>query len=113
MSDQSIYCTLKESESITCNVIEEVIEITVEGSGEALSSDVIRENLIFEDLTSQVDGIKTDFIASNKFYSDRLAVYVNGLRERGIVILSSTSFRLTLALDLSDSLEVEYVKDAS
>jgi hypothetical protein len=66
--------------------------------------------LIQTDLTNEVDGIKTDFTVVNKFYSNSLKVWLNGIKQRGVIVLSDYSFRVTPAPESDDSLEIEYIK---
>ena len=69
-----------------------------------------------EDLSSQIDGIKTEFILLNDFVGGTLRVYLNGLRQqKGVgedyVEVSSDKIDFVRALEVDDVLLVDYIKN--
>jgi len=108
--------SFKESSTpINCTVAEKTpINISLETGG--LVSDIqqflqtLSAWLIQEDLTLQVIEGATDFITINKFYSSSLKVFINGLKEKDITILTDNSFRVYPGLQDGDFLEVEFIR---
>jgi hypothetical protein len=70
---------------------------------------LVRDFMIIEDITSQVDNTREVFILSNEYYAGTLKVWINGLKE-AVTELTSTTFRMSPAPEVGDTLEVEYVK---
>lgn len=109
MAKHQIKCSVEEH-TIKCFVREaEIIRIELsEGNSTGNNSGFdLSANLIQENLTSQVNGTKIDFIVSNNF--DSIKVFVNGLKET-VSILNSNTFRFSLAPDIGDTVQVEYIK---
>ncbi len=111
MADEIITCTIVE-EKLLCTIQETTpINVTLEPGG--VSSrvwELLNAYIIVEDLTSQVIAGKTDLITTNNFYSANLKVFINGLKEKDITILTDNSFRVSPPLDNGDTVEVELVK---
>lgn len=113
MPEQTINCTIQSEETINVTIANESI-ITVEISefvgGSTISGTILSNYILQEDLTSQVIQGKTDFTLSNSYVSGTLKILINGLKERLITELTSTTFRLSPGVDSNDSVEVEYIK---
>ena len=111
MADEFITCTIIE-EQLLCNIQETTpINVTLEPGG--VSSriwELFNLYLLVEDLTSQVVAGKTDLVTTENFYSASLGVFINGLKEKDIVILTDNSFRVSPGLDEEDTVEVTFVK---
>ena len=63
-----------------------------------------------EDLTSQIDGVKTDFVTADSFEVGTLEVHLNGVRlqpNENFEELSPTSFRVFDAPKVGDTLLVQ------
>jgi len=63
-----------------------------------------------EDLTSQIDGVRTDFVTAEAFEVGTLEVHLNGVRlQKGenFEELSTSSFRILEAPKLGDTLLVQ------
>lgn len=110
--ENTIYCTIIEEENICCSLVEDEIKVTLNNFGSTIEKiwELLEDYLILKDLTSEIDGIKTDFEIDDNFYSNSLKVWINGIKERGILVLSDNSFRVTPVLEIGDSLEIEYIK---
>lgn len=66
-----------------------------------------------ENLSNQIDGVKTSFTTSDKFVSGTLKVYYNGLREVDVTAAASrTSFTLSYNPLAGDHLIVDYEIDS-
>ncbi len=70
-------------------------------------------DLLSEDLSSQIDNSKVQFIVSEEFQSNRLFVFLNGLFQgppngTDITIISTTSFSISMTPLTGDSLTVIY-----
>ena len=67
-------------------------------------------SIILEDLTSSVNGERTEFSCSQNYDANSLSVYINGLRQRQSTIgqVGQNGFTLSPAPSLGDVLEVEY-----
>lgn len=68
-----------------------------------------------EDLSSQIDGIKTEFTLLNDFIEDTLRVYLNGLRQqKGVgedyIEVAPNKIDFVRALDIDDVLLIDYIK---
>ncbi len=68
-----------------------------------------------EDLSSQIDGIKTEFTLLNDFVGGSLRVYLNGLRQqKGVgedyVEVSPDKIDFVRALEVDDVLLIDYIK---
>ena len=86
------------------------------------SSDVRAGKLLFlknviteEDLSSQIDGIATEFTLLNDYVSGTLRVYLNGLRQqKGVgedyVEVTPDKIEFVRALDVDDILLIDYIK---
>lgn len=74
------------------------------------------KNFVFgEDLSSQVDGLTTEFTIAETFDSNTVAVYLNGLRlQRGVgkdyVEGPGNTITFIIAPDAEDIVLVDYVK---
>lgn len=106
---------INDTTPIKCNLLEEVpINIILEKGGVVNDIlqflDTLASYLLQEDLTSQVLEGQTDFITNSNFYPSTLKVYINGLKERIVIILSNNSFRISPGVEIGDSIEVEFVK---
>jgi hypothetical protein len=109
-SAQDIVCSITE-EPISCKIEEQEIKVICENGGLIEKFwELLYSYLILEDLTSQVTLGQTDFITENNFYGTSLKVWINGLKERTVTILSDNSFRLSPAVNDDDSVVVEYIK---
>jgi hypothetical protein len=75
-----------------------------------ITSDKVGSDLVWEDLTSQCDGVRTTFTLSQEADSDRIFVYYNGLLSNiDIDSTSDTSFTLSFApYAENDTLQVVY-----
>ena len=77
----------------------------------------LRESKI-ENLTSQINGSRTDFTLSSAYHSSSLKVYLNGLRQiaagtgQNITEVSTTVFRIEEAPISGDLLVVDYLTGA-
>lgn len=116
--DAIIKCLIEDQEVLNINFIdEEIINVLVEGGGSGGTGTVdwndLHNYIVSEDLTTEVDGIITDFTTNFNFYSTSLKVFLNGLKEKIITILTDNSFRITPAPEIGDYLEVEYIKKSS
>jgi len=63
-----------------------------------------------EDLTSQIDGVRTDFVTSEAFEIGTLEVHLNGVRLQpndNFQELSTTSFRVFEPPEVGDTLLVQ------
>ena len=63
-----------------------------------------------EDLTSQIDGVKIDFVTAESFEVGTLEVHLNGVRlqpTENFAELSATSFRVFDAPKVGDTLLVQ------
>lgn len=111
MSTDNIYVRISEEDPINIILTDENINVKLEhyGTYEKFHN-LLQEYLIQEDLTGEINGIKTDFELINKFYNNSLKVFVNGIKERGVIILSDTEIRILPVISLGSSLEIEYVK---
>ena len=86
------------------------------------SSDVRAGRLLFlknfiteEDLSSQIDGIATEFTLLNEYESGTLRVYLNGLRnQKGVgedyIEVTPDKIEFVRALDVDDVLLIDYIK---
>ena len=111
MAEEIIKCTIVE-EILLCNIKEDqLIEVSMESGGYSERVwELLNTYLVQEDLTSQVvEGI-TDLVTIDKFFSTSLKVFINGLKEKDITMLSDNSFRVSPGLDNGDTVEVEFVK---
>jgi len=73
------------------------------------------ENVFNEDLTSQVDGIETEFTTVNNYQTNTLRVYLNGIRQRkgasfDYTETSSNTFEFNTAPKSTNLLIVDYIK---
>jgi len=66
--------------------------------------------IVFEDLTSSVNGERTQFATSSNYEANTLAVYINGLRQRQSTIgqVGLNTFTVPEAPENGDILEVRY-----
>ena len=72
---------------------------------------IVRDFIVDEDVSSQIDGIKTDYVLAHPYYSGTLKVWLNGIKEGDIIEVNSTTFRVSLPLlEVGDELEVEYIR---
>ena len=125
--EEDIYITLVEEapiivqieETILTATIEEAQPITIEIQGynivkeadvKLAVEEIIVELLYTEDITEQIDGVKTEFVSTISFYAGTLKVWINGLKERGVVEIDSNTFSLIPAPSLDDMIEIEYLK---
>jgi len=63
-----------------------------------------------EDLTTQTDGVRTDFVTSESFLTGTLEVHLNGVRlqpNENFQELSTTSFRVFEPPEVGDTLLVQ------
>lgn len=114
MTDQTIVCKVNEESVITCVINDEPVihvEIADVSGGTVITGDILSQYLLSEDLTALANGARTDFATAVSYITGTLKVWVNGLKERGLVELTSTSFRITPAPDAGDSIEIEYIKN--
>lgn len=84
-----------------------MIDVTMQ----CYSEDIKAHKHIIEDLSSQIPG--SNFTTVYKFQSDTLEIYVNGLKEKQITILTDNSFQLNPTLESGDELEVKYLREYS
>lgn len=72
-------------------------------------------SIILEDLSSSVNGERTEFACSQNYDANSLAVYINGLRQRQNTIgqVGQNGFTLSPAPSTGDILEVEYTVSSS
>ena len=68
-----------------------------------------------EDLSSQIDGIATEFTLLNAYVSGTLRVYLNGLRQqKGVgedyIEVTPDKIEFVRALDVDDVLLIDYIK---
>ena len=68
-----------------------------------------------EDLSSQIDGIETEFTLLNDFVGGTIRVFLNGLRQqKGVgndyVEEAPDKIKFNVALDVDDILLVDYIK---
>jgi hypothetical protein len=72
---------------------------------------------ITENLSSQIDGVKTTFVTNHKYISGRLRVYYNGIREIVGVTVTETVARNSFSLNFTplagDYLIADYEQDNS
>jgi len=72
---------------------------------------IVKDFIVDEDVSSQIDGIKTDYVVTYPYYSGTLKVWVNGIKEGDITEVNPTTFRASLPLlEVGDELEVEYIR---
>ena len=73
-------------------------------------SDSSTVTIVFEDLTSSVNGDRTQFATSSNYEGNSLAVYLNGLKQRQSTIgqVGLNGFTLPEAPLNGDILEVRY-----
>jgi hypothetical protein len=66
--------------------------------------------IVLEDLTSSVNGERTEFSCSQNYDANSLIVYVNGLRQRQSTVgqVGQNGFSISPAPISGDILEVEY-----
>ena len=66
--------------------------------------------IVFEDLTANCDGNRTQFATSQNYDADTIIVYLNGLRQRQNTVgqVGLNGFTLPTAPLLGDVLEVRY-----
>ena len=113
MAEQTIYCTIEET-PINIAIEETPIKVTIEGGGQLDKVWAILDTyLIQEDLTGQVDGLKTEFTTTYDIYNNFLSVWVDGIKEKAVTKTGSKTFELTLPPDVGDFLEAEYIKYVS
>lgn len=70
-----------------------------------------RISLNTENLTSQIDGVTNSFTISQPFFSGRLYVYYNGVRQQvgsGITVTGDTTFTCEFTPEIGDTLFVDY-----
>ena len=70
-----------------------------------------RVKLETENLTSQINGSRQTFTISRPFFSTRLYVYYNGVRQQvgyNITIASDTTFTCDFTPETGDTLFVDY-----
>jgi len=70
-----------------------------------------RVNLITDNLTSQVDGSTNSFTTTQNFFSDRIYVYVNGVRQQlnyNVTVTGDRTFTLDQTPVVGDTLFVDY-----
>lgn len=118
MSTDTINVTLVEEEPIAAYV-EDAQPVNIEISGYSLVceaeirevvEEVLADLLVRDDLTDQVDGIVEEFTTANDFYTGSLKVWLNGLKERGVLLIADNTFKIIPAPEVGDSIEVEYLK---
>lgn len=68
-----------------------------------------------EDLSSQIDGIKTEFTLLNDFVGGTIRTYLNGLRQqKGVgedyIEVAPNKIEFVRALDIDDVLLLDYIK---
>lgn len=68
------------------------------------------EDMEQENLTSQINGVTSEFTISKSFNSASLRVYYNGIRQTGdeVTISSSTEFQLSFTPTSGDKLVVDF-----
>jgi hypothetical protein len=69
-----------------------------------------------EDLSSQIDGIATEFTLLNEYVGGTLRVYLNGLRQqKGVgedyVEVAPDKIDFVIVLEVDDILLVDYIKN--
>jgi hypothetical protein len=118
MSTDIINVTLVEEEPINAH-IESAQPVNIEIQGYSLVNEleireaveeIIADLLHREDLTAQVDGITEEFITTTSFYTGSIKVWLNGLKERGVIEVSSSIFKIVPSPEVGDTVEVEYLK---
>ncbi len=79
-----------------------------DSGGTGSDSDTV--TIVFEDLTSSVNGDRTQFATSSNYEGNSLAVYLNGLKQRQSTIgqVGLNGFTLPEAPLNGDILEVRY-----
>jgi hypothetical protein len=117
--DQDIYCRIFEKEEIAIQFDEETIHVHVDnmgGGSSAITPETLVQGistyLLLEDLTSQVNGADTDFILNYKIQKI-FGIWVNGLKERIFTVVDEKTIRVTPALQVGDSLEIQYLRKVS
>lgn len=76
-----------------------------------ITKDKIGSDLVWEDLTSQIDGARTTFNLDSEADSDRIFVYYNGLLINADVdSFADQSFTLSFAPESPDNVQVIYSK---
>tara|TARA_R100000655_G_scaffold80265_2_gene119677 strand:- start:537 stop:815 length:279 start_codon:yes stop_codon:yes gene_type:complete len=65
---------------------------------------------VMEDLTSSVNGERTQFQSTQNYDANSLVVYINGLKQRQNTIgqIGSNTFTISSAPLIGDILEIEY-----
>ena len=64
-----------------------------------------------ENITSQIDGVKNEFVSTKNFDLQRLSVYYNGVRQItgvSVTILNNSTFRLSFVPTSGTHLLIEY-----
>jgi len=111
MADE-IYCTIVEDNPIEIIIAEDnLINVNVQGGMGSFDNiqDILKDYLIIEDLSSDIEPAKVTFNSSFEFFTESLVVWINGLKERPIAI-TENSFTLSMDLDTDDVLECQYLK---
>ena len=87
-----------------------------------MSADVHAGRLLYlkniineEDLSSQIDGIVTEFTLANTFYVESVKVYLNGLRQqkglgKDYIEVSPNKIEFNYIPEVDDILLVDYIK---
>ena len=76
---------------------------------------LLKDFITEEDLSSQIDGIATEFTLLNDYVSGTLRVYLNGLRQqKGVgedyVEVTPNKLDFVIHLEVDDILLVDYIK---
>ena len=73
-------------------------------------SDTGTVEIVFEDLTTSINGERTQFATSSNYEANSLAVYINGLKQRQSSVgqVGLNNFTLPEAPISGDILEVRY-----
>ena len=76
----------------------------------------LKNFIVEEDLSSQIDGIETEFTLLNDFVGGTVRVYLNGLRQqKGVgkdyVEVAPNKIQFAIALDVDDILLIDYIKN--
>ena len=108
-ANNDIFVTLEEAQPIDVKVEEaQPIDVKVEGYSYVEAIDVLLKEYLIDEVPVKVNDRR--FRTSIPFWSNRLKVFLNGVKEKYITPISDTEFEFTEDVRSSDIIEVEYIK---
>jgi len=113
MSEINIRCKIVNENIIKAVIKEEQpIRVKMDGGGQLEKVwEILDTHLILEDVSSQINGIKTNFTVTHKVYNDFLNIFINGIRERGCTKVGDYIINIPLPIvEIGEQILVEYIK---